>query len=139
MQPAYRLSRTSTELPARLATSAGAASCYTWLGDNERGEEHANEIISQHTLPDGTSDAPMRLADARIDLGVVAARRGDLDQAVVQGNAALDFERQSLTDLVAHASDLDQVLQNQHPGEQLAQDFHERLITAKQSLRNPDH
>jgi hypothetical protein len=76
-----------------------AASCYVWLGDNDRAEEHAVEVLAQHARPDGTSNAPMRTAQARMDLGIVAARRGDLDQAVAYGESAFEFERQSLTDL----------------------------------------
>ncbi|WP_432927753.1 hypothetical protein ACQPZZ_00125 [Microbispora sp. CA-135349] len=37
-----------------------AATVYTWLEDNDRAEEHALETIQMHTLPDGTSNAPMR-------------------------------------------------------------------------------
>lgn len=40
------------------------ATSYTW-----RAEEHARETtIQMHTGPDGASNAPMRVADARIDL-----------------------------------------------------------------------
>lgn len=55
-----------------------AATCYTWLGENGPAEEHAHEIIKQHTLPDGSTDAPIRVANSNIDLGIVHARRGNL-------------------------------------------------------------
>jgi hypothetical protein len=51
-----------------------ASSCFVWLGDNDRTEEHAAEVIAKHTRSDGTSNAPMRTAQARIN--IVAARRG---------------------------------------------------------------
>jgi hypothetical protein len=35
-----------------------ASTCYTVLGDNDRAEEHALEVIAQHTRPDGS---PTRL------------------------------------------------------------------------------
>lgn len=111
-----------------------AATCYTMLGDNDRAEEHADEVIAHHARPDGTSNAPMRTAQARIDLGVVAARRGDLDQAVAYGESAFEFDRKSLSDLVSRAADLDRVLQRRYPGEQLARTFHERHLHARQLL-----
>ncbi|MER6825663.1 hypothetical protein ABT352_06720 [Streptosporangium sp. NPDC000563] len=111
-----------------------AATAYTWLGDNDRAEEHALETIQMHTRPDGTSNAPMRVADAHIDLGIVHARRGNLDAAVGQGMAAFDIERKSLTDLVNRAGDLDRVLRSRYRRETLANDFHERYSAARQAL-----
>lgn len=35
-----------------------AATIYTWQSDDERAEEHAQEIISRHSRPDGTSNTP---------------------------------------------------------------------------------
>jgi hypothetical protein len=43
----------------------------------------------------------MRVAQSRINLGIVAARRGDLDQAVSYGHSAFDYQRQSLTALAS--------------------------------------
>lgn len=48
------------------------------------------EVIRSSTGPDGTERKPMRNAEARITLGVVAARAGDLDQAVSHGRQALE-------------------------------------------------
>ncbi|MEU4833301.1 hypothetical protein [Streptosporangium sp. NPDC023615] len=113
-----------------------AATAYTWLEDNERAEEHALETIQMHTRPDGTSNAPMRVADAHIDLGIVHARRGNLDAAVEQGMAAFDIERKSLTDLVNRAADLDRVLRRRYRREALAEEFHERYKNAQRALAN---
>lgn len=66
-----------------------ASICYTVLGDNDRAEEHALEVIAQHTRPDGSTNAPRRIAHTRVDLGIVAAQRGDLDGAVTYGRARL--------------------------------------------------
>jgi transcriptional regulator with XRE-family HTH domain len=107
-----------------------AATCYATLGDDDRAEEHAHEVITQHTRRDGTSNAPMRVAGTRIDLAIVAARRGDLDQAVAYGEGAFDFDRKSLTDLVGRTGDLDRMLQDRYRGERLAQDFHDRYLHA---------
>jgi tetratricopeptide (TPR) repeat protein len=88
-----------------------ASSCFVWLGDNDRTEEHATEVIAQHARPDGTTNAPMRTAQARMNLGIVAARRGELDQAVTYGQSAFEYERQSLTALASSSADLDNILQ----------------------------
>lgn len=111
-----------------------AATCYTWLADDDRAEEHARETIQMHTRPDGTSNAPMRVADAHIDLGIVHARRGDLDAAVAEGVAALDIDRRSLTDLVNRAADLDRMLRQNYAGEVLAERFRERFLQARRAL-----
>ncbi|MEU8058168.1 hypothetical protein [Microbispora bryophytorum] len=111
-----------------------AATAYTWLEDNDRAEEHALETIQMHTRPDGTSNAPMRVADAHIDLGIVHARRGDLDAAVERGMAAFDIERKSLTDLVNRAGDLDRVLRQCYRREALTEEFHDRYLMARQAL-----
>ncbi|MFE9671700.1 XRE family transcriptional regulator [Microbispora bryophytorum] len=111
-----------------------AATAYTWLEDNDRAEEHALETIQMHTRPDGTSNAPMRVADAHIDLGIIHARRGNLDAAVEQGMAAFDIERKSLTDLVNRAGDLNRVLGQRYRREALAKEFHERYMIAQRAL-----
>ncbi|NJP90428.1 hypothetical protein HCN51_13360 [Nonomuraea sp. FMUSA5-5] len=117
-----------------------AATCYTWLADDDRAEEHARETIQMHTRPDGTSNAPMRIADAHIDLGIVHARRGDLDAAVDHGMAAFDIDRRSLTDLVHRAGDLDHVLRQRYRREALTAEFHDRFVTVRRALaaRRPD-
>ncbi|MFC4586007.1 hypothetical protein, partial [Sphaerisporangium corydalis] len=113
-----------------------AATAYTWLEDNDRAEEHALETIQIHTCPDGTSNAPMRVADAHIDLGIIHARRGNLDAAVNQGLTAFDIERKSLTDLVNRAGDLDRVIRHLFRREALAQEFHDRFVAARCALSN---
>lgn len=108
-----------------------AASCYVALGDDDRAEEHALEVITQHSRPDGSSRAPMRTADAQIDLGIVHARRGELDAAVEYGRAALDHDRRSAADLLARADDLNAALRERYRGERLAQEFAERYMNAR--------
>lgn len=49
---------------------------------------------------DGTERAPMRLAEARITLGVVAARQGDIEEVVHYGDHALNGRRKSLQSLL---------------------------------------
>jgi tetratricopeptide (TPR) repeat protein len=114
-----------------------AATIHAWLGDDDAAEQHARAIVAGHTRPDGSSRAPMRVANARIDLALVHARRGDLDAAVAEGTHAFDFERRSLFDLVARGVDLSTALRSRYPGERRADEFHERLALARRSLTTP--
>jgi len=52
----------------------------------------------------------MRLAEAHVTLGVVAARQGDLEEAIDQGKRALNGERKSLPSLLMASRDLTMVL-----------------------------
>jgi hypothetical protein len=116
-----------------------AATCYTWLGDDQPAEEHARELIAYHTRPDGTSNAPMRSAISHIDLGIIRARHGDLDQAVEHGTTALSYTRKTEASLLSHAADLDKLLSDRYPGERLADDFHDRYRDERRALRDKAH
>ena len=72
-----------------------AATCYTWLGDDEPAEEHVRELIARHTQSDGSSNAPMRTALSHIDLGLIRARHGDLDEAVHHGLTVFSYDRKT--------------------------------------------
>jgi tetratricopeptide (TPR) repeat protein len=111
-----------------------AATCYTWLGDDEPAEEHARELIAYHTRPDGSTNAPMRTAISHIDLGIIRARHGHLDQAVDHGLTALCYERKTEVSLLSHAADLDQLLGDRYPDERLADDFHQGYRDARTAL-----
>jgi tetratricopeptide (TPR) repeat protein len=110
-----------------------AATICIWQGDDDRAEEHAREILTRHTRPDGTSNAPMRSANAKIDLGIVHARRGDLDAAVHEGTTAFDYDRKTIN-LVTRGAELGAILNERYPAEPLADQFHERLAVARQAL-----
>ena len=87
-------------VPSRRRVSAWifyAATCYTWLGDDEPAEEHARELIAYHARPDGSSNAPMRTAMSHIDLGLIRAWHTDLDEAVHRGLTAFSFDREPRT------------------------------------------
>jgi hypothetical protein len=83
-----------------------AMDCYRHVGESTLAEMHAQEIIRKGTAPDGTERAPMRIAEAHATLGVMAARRGDLDGALSSGNAAIHGPRRSLPTLLMVASEL---------------------------------
>lgn len=57
----------------------------------------------------------MRNSEARVTLGVVAARRGDLDAAVHCGTQALDGDRKSLPSLAFAARELAHLLRQTYP------------------------
>ena len=79
-----------------------------YLGEDSIAEALAETVVQASTDFDGTERAPMRLAEARITLGVVAAREGDLEHAVQLGSQALSGERKSLPSLVMVSRDLTQ-------------------------------
>lgn len=76
--------------------------------------------------------APMRVAEARITLGVVAARDGDLEHAVQLGGQALSGERKSLPSLVMVSRDLTKVLEERYPHEHASAEYLEELSVVSQ-------
>lgn len=105
-----------------------AMACYRLIGDDDLAEMHAAEIIRRTSNPDGSSTSPMRAAEARLTLGVVAARRGDLEEALSLGGEALAVGRRSRPSLLMVGSELDAVLHSRYPGEKRALQFHEELL-----------
>ena len=87
-----------------------AMDCYRLLADDKMAENLAGEVVQANTGFDGRERSPMRLAEARITLGVVAARQGDLDKAVSQGQHALSSQRRSLPSLLMASRDLTKLL-----------------------------
>jgi hypothetical protein len=71
--------------------------------------------------------APMRQAEARITVGVVAARRGDLEAAISQGERALSAPRKSLPSLLMVSRDLTRVLNDQYPNEPATQAYLDQI------------
>ncbi len=69
----------------------------------------------------------MRIAEAQITLGVIAAREGDLDEAVAHGRRALAGDRKSLPSLAMVSHDLGHVLAEHYAGEPEAAGYLEQL------------
>ncbi|MEV0097359.1 XRE family transcriptional regulator [Streptomyces sp. NPDC050738] len=107
--------------------------CYRRVGEDQLAEQLAGEVIRASTDWDGTERAPMRIAEARITLAVVAARGGDLESALSYGERAIGGERQSLPSLAMVSSDLGQVLQATYPKAPDAVDFLAHLRALKNS------
>lgn len=93
------------------------------VGENRLAEQLAHEVVRAGTDFDGTERSPMRIAEARVTLGVVAAREGDLDSALAFGERALAGSRRSLPSLAMVSADLGQALQSQYAHASEAQAF----------------
>jgi hypothetical protein len=104
-----------------------AMDCYRQVGDGDRARELSEEVIRVSTDFDGCERWPMRIAEAEITLGVVAAREGDLEEALVHGRRALNGGRRSLPSLAMVSRDLGHVLTEQFPGEPDVGEYLERL------------
>jgi tetratricopeptide (TPR) repeat protein len=109
-----------------------AMDCYRHLAEDNLAENLADEVIRSSTDFDGKERAPMRLAEARITLGVIAARQGDLEQAVHHGEQALNSQRRSLPSLLMVSRDLTRVLKGQYPKEPATTSYVERLTSISQ-------
>jgi len=104
-----------------------AMDCYRQLAEDKMAGHLADEVIQASTDFDGTERAPMRTAEARITLGVIAARQGDLERAVHQGERALTGPRKSLPSLAMVSRDLTRVLKERYPGEQATESYLDQL------------
>src|SRR5262249_20396189 len=72
-------------------------------------------------------NAPMRMAEARLTLGVIAARDGDIDEALARGRQALQAKRQSVPHLIMVGEELRGVLDARYPGDPDVAEFSQRL------------
>ncbi|WP_331718556.1 XRE family transcriptional regulator (plasmid) [Streptomyces sp. NBC_00161] len=96
---------------------------YRRVGEDRLAEQIAGEVIRVNTDWDGTERAPMRISEAKLTLGVVAARDGDLDTALSYGEQALGSNRRSVPSLAMVASDLGGVLHQRYGQASEAQAF----------------
>lgn len=104
-----------------------AMDCYRVLGEDDLASVYAQEVIRSSTDMDGSARKPMRIAEAKLTLGVVAARAGDLDAATALGVEALSGDRKSLPSLVLASQELTQTLNEQYFSEPQTLDYTERL------------
>jgi tetratricopeptide (TPR) repeat protein len=110
-----------------------AATIYAWLGETERAVEHGTEVVSQClAIPDAVR-WPVRLAETRVDLGLVAVQRDQLDEAHHLGTLALASQRRAGS-TIGRIAELDQALIRRYPDASEARDFHERYLAAKESF-----
>lgn len=104
-----------------------AMDCYRILGEDALAQVYADEVIRTSTDFGGIERNPMRIAEARITLGVAAARSGDVSRAVDFGRQALTSERRSLPSLTMVSRDLSNALVRQYPDEREVHDYLDEL------------
>jgi hypothetical protein len=112
-----------------------AASCYQWLGEEDKAEESATEVLRDCDTNGTSPRSPMRLAEVRITLGLIHAGRGDLEAAVDSGTRALAYERKSGPSLLIRAAELGDAIAEKFPGAPLAAEFDERLRSVFEEFR----
>lgn len=86
-------------------------------------ETYAKEVLRSGTDAAGVERSPMRNAEARITLGVVAAQQGDLDQALAYGQRALEGDRKSMPSLLMVSRELAVVLNDRFKSEPEATNY----------------
>lgn len=94
-----------------------AMDCYRFIGENKMARELSEEVIRVSAGFNTHDRWPMRIAEAQVTLGVVAAREGDLDGAVSYGQRAISNGRRSLPSLTMVSRDLVNVLKDRYPEE----------------------
>ncbi|MEU4954438.1 XRE family transcriptional regulator [Streptomyces lavendulae] len=100
-----------------------AMDCYRLVGEDKLARTLAEEVLRAGTDFDGTERAPMRNAEARVTLGVTAAREGDLEQALIMGERALQGDRQSVPSLIMTSRELAAEMKRRYAAEPAAQDY----------------
>lgn len=103
---------------------------YRNVGDNDLARMYAEEVIRTGTDWDGTVLRPMRVAEAEITLGVLAARSGDLEAAIAAGRRALQLGRRSLPSLAMNARELTAEIQRRFPDAPSGTEFADELRAA---------
>jgi tetratricopeptide (TPR) repeat protein len=106
---------------------------YRIVGDDKKARLYANEVINSSTEPDGTESKPMRAAEARLTLGLLAARAGDLEDAIALGERALSGDRKSLPSLLMVSSELTDLLRTRFANDPTAMEFVDKV----RALSNP--
>jgi hypothetical protein len=112
-----------------------AMDCYRLLGVDSLAETYADEVIRAGTDVDGTERSPMRIAEARITLGVVAGRQGDVDQAVSYGRQALTGDRKSLPSLLMVSRELGTLVDGRFADDANARDYLDQLSELRNAAR----
>lgn len=83
-----------------------AMDVYRNIGRDALAQVHAEEVLRLGVSEAGVERTPMRNAEARITLAVIAERSGDHSEAVRQGQAALRSARKSIPSLRMVGSEL---------------------------------
>jgi hypothetical protein len=93
-----------------------AMDCYRLVGADRHAAAHANAVLDRSRRPDGTEASPMRAAEARLTLAVLAVRAGDLDAAIDWTARALGEQRRSVVPLTNLAREVINEAGRRYPG-----------------------
>ncbi|MEU1496945.1 hypothetical protein [Streptomyces sp. NPDC005732] len=100
-----------------------AMDCERLVGEGKLARTLAEEVLRVGTDVDGTERSPMRNAEARVTLGVAAAREGDLEQALIMGQRALEGGWQSVPSLIMTSRELAAEMRRRYGSEAAAHDY----------------
>ncbi|MGH8905051.1 MAG: hypothetical protein ACRD0K_00655 [Egibacteraceae bacterium] len=109
-----------------------AGTCYVWLGQDAIAENHAREVI-RHSISVGRLT---RVAEAHVDLGIIALRRGELEEACDHGRQAMGSKRLCATTLV-RLTELQNALMEDHSQTPEVVDFNEKYILSCRMAPGP--
>jgi tetratricopeptide (TPR) repeat protein len=108
-----------------------AMDVYRIIGSDALAQVYAEETLRLGVDENGVERSPMRNAEARITLGVLAERAGEHDEALAQGFRALESARQSIPHLRMVASELTREFDRTgHGDDPDVQQFRRALATA---------
>ncbi len=114
--------------------------CYRILGgldagstENKLAGAYAREVLRTGIDSTGFERSPMRNAEARVTLGVISAREGELEQALDYGRQAIGGDRVSLPSLLMVSSELAGIVGERYAGDAEAAGYLDQL----RHLRNP--
>ncbi len=115
--------------------------CYRILGsgdaagtENKLAATYAAEVLRLGIDTAGVERSPMRNAEARITMGVIAAREGDLERALAHGSQALAGDRTSLPSLLMVSRELGTLVADRYPGNPDAGDYLDHLRQLRDRL-----
>jgi tetratricopeptide (TPR) repeat protein len=108
-----------------------AMDTYRIVGEDQLAKRNADEVIQRSVNPEGVLVAPMRNTEAQLTLAVIAARRGDVEEATTLGMHSLQNGRQSRPSLLMVASELAHELDTY--GEAAGRDFRDLLSEVKRT------
>jgi len=112
-----------------------AMDCYRIAGVNTLAQNYADEVVRASTDPFGVERKPMRIAEAHVTRGVIAAREGDLEGAVMHGNRALRGDRQSLPSLLMVSSELGRLISTTYGDEPAGREYLAQLRSLREEAK----
>jgi len=109
------------------------ATCFVRVGDAQRAEDYAREVIARSDGRQGGARWPRRLLTARMDLALALTQLDRPDEATHVGGLALASDSLVASNLW-QASELDAALMRDYATLPEAQDLHDRYLSARRSI-----